>query len=144
MESIPSGELISITLLGFPVDFGNLDTNTINSSATGNIDDSYIIQVDSATTVNVDIYKKGNNFISGATTLDIENVVYDDDNILEGGTDATETVLTNSYGATPYFSNIAPGTSENIYYWISIPESQQAGDYSTTFFIKAVETGTSP
>ena len=131
-------------MLGFPVDFGNLDTNTINSSAIGNANNSYIIQIDPVTTVNVDIFKKGDNFTSGATILDIENVIYDDDNILEGGTDATETVLTNSYGVTPYFSNISAGTNKNIYYWISIPESQQAGDYSTTFFIKAVETGTSP
>jgi len=140
----PSGELISITLLGFPVDFGNLDSNTVNSSATGNVNNSYIIQIDNVTTVNVDIFKKGDNFTSGSFTLDIENVAYDDDNILEGGTDTTETVLTNAYGVTPYFSNITPGTNKNIYYFISIPESQGAGDYLTTFFIKAVETGTLP
>ena len=137
-------ELISITLLGFPVDFSNLDTGTVNSSAIGNANDSYVIRIDAITTVNVDIFKKGDNFISGANILDIENVIYDDDNILEGGIDATETILTNTYGVTPYFSNISAGTNENIYYFISIPESQQAGVYSTTFFIKAVETGTSP
>ena len=114
----PSTELISITLLGFPVDFGNLDTNTINSSAVGNAIDSYIIQIDSVTTVNVDIFKKGNNFISGATILDIGNVIYDDDNVLQRDADATnpETILTNTYGVTPYFSNIAPNTNKSIYY----------------------------
>jgi len=142
----PSGELISITLLGFPVDFGNLDTDTPNSSATGNIGDSYIIQIDPSTTINVDIFKKGNNFISGATTLDIENVIYDDDKVIQGDSDATnpETILTNTYGVVPYFSNIAPGTNKNIYYYISIPEGQGAGNYGTTFFIKVVETGSLP
>jgi len=144
--TLPSGELISITLVGFPVDFSNLDPNTINSSAIGNVNDSYVIQIDAITTVNVDIYKKGDNFISGATTLDIENVIYDDDNVLQGDADVTnsETILTNTYGVTPYFSNISPGTNKNIYYYISIPEIQKAGDYSTTFYIKVVETGTLP
>jgi len=140
----PSGELISITLLGFPVDFGNLNTNTINSSAIGNANNSYIIQIDPVTTVNVDIFKKGDNFTSGASILDIQNVIYDDDNVTEGSLDITnpETILTSTYDTTPYFSNISAGTNKSIYYFISIPENQQAGDYSTTFFIKAVETET--
>ena len=146
VETAPPEELISITLLGFPVNFGNLDTNIINSSALGNANNSYIIKIDPVTTINVDIYKKGDNFISGAATLDIENVIYDDDNVTEGALDLTnsETILTNTYGITPYFSNVSPSTNKSIYYFISIPEAQQAGDYSTTFFIKAVETGTLP
>ncbi len=84
--------------------------------------------------------KQGN----GAYPLDIENVLYDDDKVLEGGSDTTNPkILTNDY-VTPYFSNVSAGTDKNIYYWISIPESQRAGDYTTTFFIKAVETGTLP
>lgn len=146
VEAIPSGLLISITLLGFPVDFSNLEPNTANSSAIGNINNSYIIRIDSITTVNVDIFKKGNNFTKGADILDIKNVVYDDDKILEGSLDITnpETILTNNYGVTPYFSNVIPGTNKSIYYFISIPQSQRAGDYSTTFYIKAVETGALP
>jgi subtilisin family serine protease len=142
----PLTEVISITLVGFPVDFGDLEPNTANSPAIGNTNDSYVIKIDSVTTVNVDIYKKGDNFSSSAFTLDIENVIYDDDKVLEGGSDTTnpETILTSTYDTTPYFSNLSAGTNKNIYYWISIPENQQAGDYNTTFYIKAVETGTSP
>jgi hypothetical protein len=132
--------------MGFPVNFGNLDTSTANSSAIGNANNSYIIKIDPVTTVNIDIFKKGDNFTSGANILDIKNVVYDDDKVLERNLDLTnpETILTNNYGTTPYFSNLAPGTSKNIYYFISIPQSQRAGDYSTTFFVKAVETGALP
>jgi len=142
----PSGELISITLTGFPIEFGNLDASTVNSSAIGNENNSYIIQIDPITTVNVDIFKKGNDFIRGSFELPIENVVYDDDNVSEGSLDLTnpEKILSNNYSVTPYFSNVSPGTNKNIYYFISIPETQIAGDYSTTFFIKAVEAGSQP
>ncbi|MEK6876939.1 MAG: S8 family serine peptidase, partial [Nanoarchaeota archaeon] len=141
-----AGKLISTTLIGFPVNFGSLDLNTTNSPALGNVNNSYIIKIEPTTTVNVDIFKKGGNFTSGANILDIENVVYDDDKVLEGSLDSTkpETILTTNYGTTPYFSNITPGINKSIYYFISIPKSQKAGDYSTTFFIKAVETGTLP
>lgn len=139
----PSGELISITLTGFPIDFSNLDPNTANSSATGNINDSYIISVDSITTVNVDIYTKGNNFTNGGDILAVQNVLYDDDKVLEGLSDSTnpEIILINTYGVSPYFSNISPSTSKNIYYWISIPQAQRAGYYSSIFYVKAVEVG---
>ena len=41
-------------------------------------------------------------------------------------------------------SNISPGTNISSYYWLDIPQNQAGGDYNTTIFIKAVETGTSP
>ena len=146
IESVPSAGLISITLLGFPVNFGSINPTTANSSAIGNINDTYIIKIDPVSTVNVDIYKRGDNFSNGADILDIKNVVYDDDKTLEGALDMTnpEKILTNAYGAIPYFSNLSPSTNKNIYYWISVPESQKAGNYNTTIYIKAVETGSSP
>ena len=39
--------------------------------------------------------------------------------------------------------NVASGTDINMYYWIDIP-SQRAGTYTSTIYIKAVETGISP
>lgn len=138
--------LISVTLLGYPIDFNSLDPNTIKSSAEGNSMDSYVIQIDPISTVNVDIFQKGDDFTSSSSTIGIENVVYDDDKTLEGSPDITnpETVLSNDYATEPYYSNIPPGENKNFYYWIDIPEAQQPGDYDANIFIKAVETGSLP
>ena len=108
--------------------------------------DSYVVQIDPISTVNVDIFQKGDDFTSSSSTIDIENVVYDDDNTLEGSPDITnpETVLSNDYATEPYYSNIPPGENKNFYYWIDIPEAQQPGDYDANIFIKAVETGSLP
>ena len=130
---VESGEFISITLIGYPLDFGNLDYGTTNSSASGN----YTVKIESETTVNVDIYQKGDDFSNGGNLISANNVLYDSDNTTEGAVQ-----LNNNYSETPFFSNVAPESENNIYYWITIPDGQYGGDYNSTIFIKAVETGT--
>lgn len=139
-------DLISVTLLGYPIDFNSLDPSTVKSPAEGNSMDSYVVQIDPISTVNVDIFQKGDDFASSSSAIAVENVVYDDDKALEGPSDTTnpETSLSNDYATEPYYSNIQPGENKNFYYWIDIPEAQQPGDYDADIFIKAVETGSLP
>jgi len=41
-------------------------------------------------------------------------------------------------------SNLAPNSSSNAYYWLTIPQGKTAGSYSSDITIKAVKTGSSP
>ena len=54
----------------------------------------------------------------------------------------TSTIIKKNY-QDKVAENVANGTNINMYYWIDIP-LQQAGDYTSTIYIKAVETGTPP
>ena len=133
-------EFISITLLGFPIDFGSLDPNAINSNASGNVNNSYIIRIENTTTVNTDIYQKGGDFTTNGYILGIGNMSWNTVNNV-----AASINMTNNY-QDKVAENVANGTETNItmYYWLDIPTAQRAGDYNTTIYIKAVETGTLP
>ena len=142
VNSITPGEFVDITLIGYPLDFGNLNYGTANSPAPGNSGDQYKVKVEPLTNVNVDIYKKGNDFINGGSSIVVSNVIYDDDNDIS--VSDNEAILTNNYPVSAFFSNVPPNTEKNLYYWISVPSNQEAGTYTSTIFIKAVKTGTSP
>lgn len=129
-------EFISITLIGYPLDFGSLDYGTTNNPAIGNPLNQYKIRVDSETTVNVDLYQKGNDFNNNGNLISSDNVLYNNNNTVEGAIQ-----LNNTYG-TAFLSNISPGTENNVYYWITIPDKQGAGNYNSTIYIKALGTGT--
>jgi hypothetical protein len=79
----------------------------------------------------------------------VENCKYDDDNTLgqapENG--QPENTLKISYPGTAnsgYFENVTPGSSKNVYFWISIPSGQWAGIYTNNVYIKAVKDGIIP
>jgi len=130
----PSGEFISITLIGYPIDFSNKDPDTTDNPGVGN---AYTVSIDSETTVNVDLYQKGNDFIGNPSTLGITNMSwFDSDNSI-----SSHPMLTTFQDN---ILNIPSGTNVSVYYWLDIPQDQTGGDYNTTIFIKAVETGTSP
>ena len=40
--------------------------------------------------------------------------------------------------------NVPPGSTKDVYFWISIPASQWSGTYTNSIYVKAVETGSPP
>jgi len=134
--SSPGVEFVSITLTGFPVDFSNVDPGTNNNAALGNVSNQYIITVDPTTNVNVDLYQLGNDF-SGPDTILISNMKTNTAN-----NSGTATNMSSTY--TLFQSNILPNTAVNSYYWLDIPLSKTAGNYSANVSIKAVKIGDSP
>lgn len=137
VEAAAPSEFISITLIGYPIGFGNLDQNTNDNPASGNDANQYIIRIDPETTVNTDIYQKGEDFTTNGYTLAIGNMSWNTENNV-----VTSINMTNNY-QDKVAENVANGTDINMYYWIDIP-LQRAGDYTSTIYIKAVETGTPP
>ncbi|MCH7562074.1 MAG: S8 family serine peptidase, partial [Thaumarchaeota archaeon] len=131
---VPPGDFISITLIGYPIDFSNKDPDTADNPGVGN---AYTVSIDSETTINVDLYQKGEDFVGSSSILEITNMSwFDSDN------SASSYIMSNNYGNN--IPDISPNTNVSIYYWLDIPQDQTGGDYTTTIFIKAVETGTSP
>ncbi|MFH1947221.1 MAG: M6 family metalloprotease domain-containing protein [Candidatus Magasanikbacteria bacterium] len=128
------GEFISITLYDYPIDFGNLDSSTSDNPGIGN---PYTIRVDDTTTVNVDIYQKGDDFNYTGETLVISNMSWYNQN-----NSTSSYQMLNDY--QDKILNISSGTNTSSYYWLDIPSGQYAGNYETTIYIKAVEMGTSP
>ncbi|MFH1947406.1 MAG: hypothetical protein ABIJ23_04610 [Candidatus Magasanikbacteria bacterium] len=130
-------EFISITLLDYPINFGSLNPDTSNNLAQNN---PYTIRVEDETTVNVDIYQKGDDFVKDLNSLDIINMKwYNESNL------GSAFVMQTTYQNDSKISDIAPDTNVSAYYWLTIPPGQSAGtDYTSTIYIKAVEMGTSP
>ena len=130
----PSGEFISITLHDYPIDFANQDPNTFDNPGIGNF---YKVSIDPETTVDIDLYQKGDDFIGNPSTLGIGNMSW-----LDTNNSASSNIMTNNYGDN--LPNISPNTNVSVYYWLDIPIDQTGGNYNTTIFIKAVETGVLP
>jgi len=130
----PPGEFISITLHGYPIDFSNKDPNTVDNPGIGNF---YTVSIDSETTVNVDLYQKGDDFAGNPSILGITNMSWFDSN----DSISSHIISTTFQDNIP---NISPNTNVSVYYWLDIPANQTGGSYNTTINIKAVETGISP
>ncbi|MFQ5531338.1 MAG: S8 family serine peptidase [Candidatus Nanoarchaeia archaeon] len=128
------GEFISITLFGFPIDFAGQDPNTVDNPGTNN---PYTVRIDPETTVNVDLYQKGEDFTGNPSTLGITNMSWLDSNNSITSNQMLTTFQNN-------ISNISSGTNISSYYWLDIPTNQTGGSYNTTITIKAVKTGTLP
>jgi len=129
------------------IQFGNVDPGTNDNIATRNSacnsGTCYNITIDSATTVNVDLYHKT---IGNLGTIAIENVTHqanitanNGDNLIASGSIS----LTTSYIiiGTNICQNL--GDSDNcwIKYWLDVPSAQSSGDLETTYYYCGVENG---
>ena len=123
---VGGGEFISITFEG-PIDFGNLDPSTSNNPASGN---PYSIIINPETTIDVDIYQKGDDYAKGTDEISIDNMKWNEINSPGDSITSTYSLIMENIGIGNY----------DIYYWLDIPLSQYAGNYDTTIYIKAVET----
>lgn len=127
-------EIISITLSGYPIEFGPLDPGTDDNQATGNSLNRYNITINPETTVNVDLYQKGNDFINDGSIFGVGNMTWSTTNDV-----GTSQATTNVY-STPIATNVPSGTNITMYYWLDVPAGKAAGTYSASVYIKAVET----
>lgn len=132
----PSAEFISITLIGYDtgINFENLNPNTQDSAALGN----YIIRIENETTINIDLYQKGDDFNYTGEILGINNMSWYNESIVGNS------ILMGKNYSLATATEIPSDTNISSYYWLDIPLAQYAGEYNTTIYIKAVETGTSP
>jgi len=134
---VVTGKFISITLIGFPIEFGAVDPNIDFVPALGNANSLYIIRVEPETNVSVDLFQKGLDFTGTEDVIRIGNV---SSAIINATVNSTP--IQTVYNATnPLATNLTANTNTTVYYWINIP-NPRAGDYNSTISIKAEETGT--
>ncbi|MCD6477450.1 MAG: hypothetical protein J7K87_00385, partial [Candidatus Aenigmarchaeota archaeon] len=94
--------------------------------------------IEPTTTVSTNLTLRGlNNFSSGSSYFNIGNLTYS--NVSTIGTGIP---MTSSYPEPPFdnWLNIPEpsGTEINhsVYFWVSIPQGQKPGTYTTTIYIK--------
>ncbi len=138
-SGLQTSKFISITLLGFPITFGAVDPNTAYAPASGNANASYVIRIEPASNVNIDLFQKGLDFTSASNIIGIGNMSSATINAT-----VNATPLQGFYNSTNSIAkNLTPNNNATVYYWISIP-NPRAGNYSSTISIKAVEAGSAP
>ena len=131
--SVTVSELISITI----TDSGTAGINygTLAPGTNDNLEDdandttpSITVNVASECNVNVDLQIYGTDF-SGTFTVD--NAKY--------STTYAGTKYAMSTTNTTFLSDVAPGSSQDIWHWLDIPSGTTAGMYSSTFSYKAIK-----
>jgi len=131
------GEFISITLNGYPIGFGSLDHGTTDNPATGNSGgpgNLYTITIEPETTVNVNVYQKGGDFVNGGSSFSIGNMTWSTVNNAN-----TSIPVNGTYDSGyPVAIDASPGTNITMYYWLDVPVGKTAGTYSAPLYIKAL------
>ena len=124
------------------VNFGNWNPGDTDKGEQDQNDTTPAISIknEPISSVSIKVDVKGTDFEKSGDptiTMPVTQVTYDDDNNpnedeeVETGKD--ETLLQNDYPATPYYTNVAPGETADFWFFIDIPEGQQAGAYRSTF-----------
>lgn len=137
--SVSVNAFVSITLIDAGdggINFGTgTDPNIDNVPDKDQTNSLAAIKVrnDTVSNTTIDIAIQGPaNLVSGSDTIPIVNLTYDDDNdpapIAETGKD--ETPLTTTYAS--YYTSVAIGSSGDFWFFLDIPSSQEAGNYSGT------------
>lgn len=130
-------EYISFTVTDFNNDgikFGLLDPGLENQPADGQPAQAAVtLTIGDETNADVTVSVKGTDF-SGPGTIDIENIKYNNiDNVTASMT------LTDEY-ETWYSVPALTDNVTDVYYWITIPDGQAPGEYTSNFTYKAVKT----
>jgi PKD repeat protein len=130
-------EFISFTVTDYNGDgikFGSLDPGQSDRPADGQPSQGAVtITVGTETNVDVDVKVMGTDFTVSGNTIAVGNVKYNDENDSGGATALTTSYVTwYSVSASP-----SPDHVTQVYYWITIPPVQPAGDYTSTFSYKA-------
>lgn len=131
-------EIISLTATDYNNDgikFGTVSPGMVDQPADGQpAQGAVTLTIGKETNVNVYVKVKGTDF-SGPGTIPVGNVKYNDSN-----TPASAKTLTGDY-VTWY--SVSPPLSQNdvrqVYYWLSMPAGQVAGNYTSTFYYQAVK-----
>jgi hypothetical protein len=113
------------------IHFGTLAPGTNDNPDTDANDTtpSINVGVNAGSTVNVDLQLQGTDFGTGFA---VTNAKYSTDHA------GAKTALSTSYA--DFATNIAPGSSVDLWHWLDVPSSGvAAGDYNSTFSYKAIE-----
>ena len=78
---------------------------------------------------NINISTNGTDFTSGSYKILVSNVTFYTSN-----SNTTATALTGSYQQV--YNNVAPNSTVGIWYWMDIPDGQEAGTYSGTISVR--------
>ncbi|MFC1945869.1 LamG domain-containing protein, partial [Chloroflexota bacterium] len=136
-DLFPLAEVVSFTITDYGsngVLFGSANPGVIWQAADWDGGQGAVtITVDSETNVPVNVQLKGNNF-SGPGTIPVTAVVYDDDVVPGAGSALTDTYVTWYTVPETGSDHVTP-----VYYWISIPNGQVPGAYSSVFYYQAVK-----
>ncbi|MBN1863091.1 MAG: hypothetical protein JW790_05555, partial [Dehalococcoidales bacterium] len=132
-------EIISFTITDYGdngVNFGSLDPGDPGRPA--DWDESLgavTITIGSETNVDVDVQIMGTDFSGSAGTFPIASVKYADESDPAGAASLPDSYFT-------WYSVAAPATDHvtQVYYWITIPPGQLPGDYTSTFYYRAVKS----
>ena len=139
-------EVISFTVTDYNNDgilFGNIDPGQTDQPADWEGEQGAVtLTIGSETNVAVDVQLKGLDF-AGPSIINIGNVKYDDDITLNEGTETglAEGSLSETY-ATWYSVPVQSGDHiTQVYHWISTLGGQAAGNYTSTFYYRAIKSG---
>lgn len=92
----------------------------------------------------IDLYFAGTDFYSWyGHSFSITNLWVDDDSNINETVETSNDPyqMQNTYSSEPYFSNVAPDESVDLYCYLSFPEHQQITSYWARLFIKAEPSG---
>jgi hypothetical protein len=144
-DDYPGVVLISFTVTDYGsdgIDFGNLNPGGIDQPADQTAEQGAVtLSVGAETNVPVNIQLKGTDLSGPATfTLADADIQYDDDSVLDEGTETglNQGTLTTSY-VIWYPVAAYSASTQQCYHWISIPAGQMGGNYTSTFYYQAAE-----
>ena len=135
--SVTVNEVISFTVTDAGVagiNFGSLAQGTSDSPEAGqNGAGAVTLAVSAETNVDCNVrIKASGDFSDGAHTIALSNAHWDTDNVVTG-----YTAMTTTY-ATIGTSTTGAAYSQDVWHWLTIPSSQYAGDYTSTYYYQAV------
>jgi hypothetical protein len=130
-------QYISFTVTDYNNDgikFGMLNPGTENQPADGQpAQGSVTLTIGHETNVDVTISVKGTDF-SGPRTIEIENIKYNNTDNVNSAHTLTDNLET-WYSVPALTNNVT-----SVYYWITIPDGQAPGEYTSNFTYEAAKT----
>lgn len=123
-------DTIDVTLSNVPVNFGDVSQGSSNQSATLPLN----VTIQSTTNVNVNLTLNGSDFTTGIYSFGVGNLSY------SNSSSGVKTSMTASF-SLPLYADLVnitkqATTNRSIYFWISIPNVQTAGVYSSNINVR--------
>jgi hypothetical protein len=111
------------------LDFGDLADGAVKQPEDASPAASITISAGSENNIDVNIELSGMDFSDGlGHSFDISNAYWND-----ADDSGTATALLETGTDTDTIATLSAGESADIYHWLSIPDGQYAGSYSSTF-----------
>ena len=136
--SVNVNQVMSLTVVdntpGTGIYFGDVDEGTDNNPdlAQGDTKGAVTLQVGSETNVDVYLQTKGDGDFTGpGTAIPLGNASWNNAN-----STASLTAMDTDYETVG--SLISGGGNVEVWHWISIPEDQEAGTYTTSFSYQVI------